>query len=321
MLRKSTGVVAALEPGKGELLPLIKYNPYSREALDSQDAWSALLPQVEFQKWFYSLFFRIALPHNVNIAKTHEIILSPLNLTVMFRLITQPRDFGYPSHWMSGILDNIIENKVIATCRPPRATPITVSALKRQYKSKKLCTVPFAYEIATPTRIFSPILPFIAESPKIPSQEEIHKYTFPLDKLHTIQEMPNNLTLLFWSDKLCKEAGQAGYAMHQNIRPLFDPTWGDEMDAQFKGVKFEAFRERGVALWSTIEWNLEASEASAWMPSTLMDKMIRERDWSCGLFRTDTWERCWDTSSLMSDAKKSEKWEDDITSAEDIKLA
>ncbi|KAF7861588.1 uncharacterized protein EAF02_010542 [Botrytis sinoallii] len=34
MLRELRGVVAALEPGKDELLPLIKYNSYSREALD-----------------------------------------------------------------------------------------------------------------------------------------------------------------------------------------------------------------------------------------------------------------------------------------------
>ncbi|KAF7910582.1 hypothetical protein EAE99_011200 [Botrytis elliptica] len=322
MLRKLTGVIAALEPGKDELLPLIKYNSYSREALDSQDAWSALLPQAEFQKWFYTLFFRIALPHNVDISKTDAIILSPLNLTVLFRLIDQLHNHGYPSHWMSEIIYNIIENKVASTCRPPRATPTTVSALMRQYKLKKLCTGPFADEIATLTRIFSPILPFVLESQKIPSQEDIHKYTFPLEKMYTVQEMPNNLTLLFWSDKLFREVGQVGFcAMYQNIRPLLDPTWGDEMDAQFKGIQFKTFREKGMVLWSTIEWNLETSEASAWMPSSLMDRMIRERDWGCGLFRTDTWERCWDKLSLVSNARKGEKWEDDITSVEDIKLA
>ncbi|TGO23494.1 hypothetical protein BPAE_0130g00120 [Botrytis paeoniae] len=124
-------------------------------------------------------------------------------LLCLTTLMAQLRDYGYPSHWISEVLDNIIENKVVATC-PPRATPTTVFALKRQYKSKKLCTNTFADEIATLSMILSPILPFIPESQKNPSHEEIHKYTFPLDRLDTVQEMPNNLTLLFWNDKLLR---------------------------------------------------------------------------------------------------------------------
>lgn len=101
----------------------------------------------------------------------------------------------------------------------------------------------------------------------------------------------------------------------RDIRPLLDPTWGDQKDSQYKGPKFDAFREKGVIVWSTLEWDAEAREARAWMPSALVSRMVGELDWFCGLFRTDTWEACWEKQSVaVSKARKGEMWVDDITS-------
>lgn len=87
------------------------------------------------------------------------------------------------------------------------------------------------------------------------------------------------------------------------------------MDSKFKGSKFDTFRTKGLIVWITVDWDIEIREASAWMPSALVDKMIKEVDWACGLFRTDTWERCWQYPGMVPDARKGEAWKDDITSA------
>ncbi|QSZ28722.1 hypothetical protein DSL72_003224 [Monilinia vaccinii-corymbosi] len=77
---------------------------------------------------------------------------------------------------------------------------------------------------------------------------------------------------------------------------------------------------------SNIPFEARTLEASAWVPSSLMDKMIREGDenedsvWYYGLFRTDTWERCWKIPGNVNHAEKGERWEDDVVSAADRQL-
>ncbi|KAJ8067787.1 hypothetical protein OCU04_003385 [Sclerotinia nivalis] len=321
MLRQLTGVSVVNEPLKDTIFPLIGYNWYTPALPIFQGDWSVMLPRNDFQKWFYALFFRLALPYNVDIIDIPKIIFSPLNLTILFRLIDQLRSLHYPSHWMSEILLNIIENKVVTNCRPPRISPNPVSALKQQHKTRSLCTVPFSHEMATLTRLFIPLLPFTLKSSAIPAQSDIFRYTFPLPSFMSDQEWPSNLTLVFWSHTCLEDLGDLGFKSFAiDIRPFLDPTWGDEMDSKFKGSKFDAFRNNGLVVWSTVEWDIEAREASAWMPSALVDKMIREIDWTCGLFRTDTWERCWALPCMVIDARKGEAWRDDITSAADRQL-
>ncbi|KAF7947548.1 hypothetical protein EAE96_008634 [Botrytis aclada] len=292
------------------MFPLIEYTFYSHAQPVSEDDWSALLPRNELKKWFYALFFRLALPYNVEIFKPNTVIFSPLNLTILFRLIDQLRSRHYPSHWMSEILSNIIENKVVSSCRPPRMTPTSVPALEKQHKTRKLCTAPFSHEMATLTQMFMPLVHFSLASSAIPAQNDIYRYTFPFPSAFSYQEMPNTLKLIFWSHRYFMDLGDTGTSSFINdIRPLLDPTWGDEMDSRFKGSKFDTFREKGLIVWSTMEWDVKAKEASAWMPSTLVNGMIRQGGWSCGLFRIDTWQRCWQTPLVMKDIGRHEVWE------------
>ncbi|KAF7903646.1 uncharacterized protein EAF01_006695 [Botrytis porri] len=89
------------------------------------------------------------------------------------------------------------------------------------------------------------------------------------------------------------------------------------MDSRFKGSKFDTFREKGLIVWSVIDWDVKTEEASAWMSSTMVNSMIKQGDWSCGLFRIDTWQRCWQQPLMMKDVRKGEVWKDDITAVAD----
>ncbi|APA12848.1 hypothetical protein sscle_10g076180 [Sclerotinia sclerotiorum 1980 UF-70] len=63
MLRQLTGVSVINEPLKDTIFPLIGYNWYTPALPIFHDDWSVMLPRNDFQKWFYALFFRLALPY------------------------------------------------------------------------------------------------------------------------------------------------------------------------------------------------------------------------------------------------------------------
>lgn len=98
MLKQLTGVEVMPQPSKWSMFLLIEYTFYSSAQLVSEDDWSALLPRKEFLKWFYALFFRIALPRNVDIFEPNTVIFSPLNLTILFLLMDQFRSRHHPFH-------------------------------------------------------------------------------------------------------------------------------------------------------------------------------------------------------------------------------
>ncbi|KAB8297733.1 hypothetical protein EYC80_001535 [Monilinia laxa] len=322
MLEKLTQVEVVSEPGKDDLFPLTRYTCYRPTIPRSKSHSPNSLPRIEFARWFYGLFFRLALPYNVNIYPQNTIHLSPINLTILFPLMNHLCSLHYPPHWIAEALLSIIENNVVSTCRPPRMMPATASALKEQHEERHLCTIPFYDEMATLTRIFVPLLPFNLESSSLPAQNDIYRYTFHLPGSKRYPEWPINLALIFWCDKYLVNLGDMGrQSFMNNIRPLLDPTWGDEMNSQFKGANFDTFRKKGLIIWSTIELNVQTWKVKVWMPSPLVDFIIQrgekneESKWYCGLFRTDTWEKWWDYPGLVSDAEKGEKWEDDVVSA------
>ncbi|KAF7937391.1 uncharacterized protein EAE98_001705 [Botrytis deweyae] len=60
--------------------------------------FGGLLSRKPFMKWFYALFFRLAIPYNSDLNMSATVIFSPLTLTIIFWLIAHLRSIGYPSH-------------------------------------------------------------------------------------------------------------------------------------------------------------------------------------------------------------------------------
>lgn len=222
----------------------------------------------------------------LNLVQNMKIIFSPLNLCVLLRLITQLRGFGYPSHWLSEPLLNIIHNTVITTARPPRTKPMRPADVKREYRDRKLCTAPFAHELGTLAQFFSHLLPFRLTSTAIPDSSDIYKYSFRLPGYENIAPQPSCLIIVFMKESLFPDS-KAPASVLFNLRIFLDPST-DEMGDKIKTAEVEKFGEEGVRVWSTFQWDAGEKVASLWMGEGVVGELVEEK-WSVGVWRTDIW--------------------------------
>ena len=307
MLKKLTQAHVVREAPKGSKWPLWYYISYSWARGPPRYAVASLLPREHFKKWFYGLFFRLALPFNQDLADLYHIICSPLNFTILFRLIPHLASIGYPSHWISELLGNIIENKVSTVARPPRRQPMPVEDVKRNHPVKKLCTTPFSFEMATLAQLFQPLLPFQLTSKSVPALKDIYKYTFYLPDYLSTLPSDNSLALVLMDKFLMCPLMHAQCDHDQfDLRPLLDPSWGDEVDGFFEGKPYEILRGKGIAVWTAVEWEVEARLASVWTNEEFVRSCI-EKEWYVGLFRTDIWMQVWSVPALVKTAVKKGK--------------
>jgi hypothetical protein len=262
-------------------------------------AFVDLLPRKPFTKWFFGVFFRLALPFNQNNSPSNGIILSPLNLTILFRLISYLSTIGYPSHWLSECLENVIENKVVTTARPPRTKPMRPADVQRNCPAKKLCTAPFSYEMATLAQLFQPLLSFTLTSPLVPERSTIYEYTFHLPSYSNADPQHSCLALVFTNPVL---SGPHMLALAHDVRTALT----DEDGGIVKGPDWEVFREKVIVVWTTFTWDLKEEKARAWIPESLLEMVVL---WACGLYRTDV---CWPVfhvPALVAQAvSKGERW-------------
>lgn len=312
MLDKLTDVTVA-QRGSG-FMPLAGYTSYrctsslrSRTPRDHRHKFPHLLPRAPFHRWLYGLFFKLALPFKCDIRQHSVVIYAPLNLSILFRLLHQLRILGYPSHWLHEALLHILQNTVRTTARPPRALPLRPADVARVHPERHLCTAPFAPEMRTLTRMFRPQVGFALLEHVLPPEGAIWRYRFcGLDYADLMGQL-NCLVLVFWDDDLMEATGQA---WRRDLRGLLDPSWGDEVDEDWRGKRFERFREKGVVMWSAAGWEREERVATAWMPEELV-RMMEEKGWLCGLWRTDLWIPSFSQPNVVKDVvKRGERWVD-----------
>ena len=106
--------------------PLAQYLQWSRTS-HVPLSFSDLLPRAKLSKWLFTMFFKITLPANRKGQDwDHTLIYAPLNLTAFFRLLIHLQQVGYPSHWLSETLVQILEDQVITLARPPQTSPLLV---------------------------------------------------------------------------------------------------------------------------------------------------------------------------------------------------
>jgi hypothetical protein len=79
--------------------PMANYTKYRLAGPSLFRSFSTLLPREAFKKWFYALFFRLALPFDQNLSLVDTIVFSPLNLTILFSLVSHLRLISYPSQF------------------------------------------------------------------------------------------------------------------------------------------------------------------------------------------------------------------------------
>jgi hypothetical protein len=184
-------------------------------------------------------------PSATKIFVAQLMIHSPLNLSVLFRLVAQLRVIGYPSHWMPECLDAIIENTVTATTRPPRSSPTTIAEVTNDYPDRRLSTAPFADEMAFLARIFQPLLPFSLTS-TLPPLDDIYHYTIHFrNVVPVVIPQLTCLVLLLWNQPAIDVALDALPGSRESVdtymREFLDDSFGDEVDRRFAGAKVQKF--------------------------------------------------------------------------------
>jgi hypothetical protein len=295
-------------------LPMADYTAYGSFATTLKRDFGTLLPRKAFNVWFYGLFFKLALPFFCDITQFSTIVIAPLNFTILFRLLSRLRLIGYPSHWLSEVLTNIIENNVITTCRPPRKLPMDVADVNRIYREKKLTTTHFVPEMSTLTQMFQQLLPFSISSKSLHRLDNIYSYSFKFPDYSEEPSRQNNcLVLVFLDPELFYDMDwgfDAGFNPNFTFRDLVDPSWGDEMSDKVKGPKYEKFRDEGVVMWSTFSFDVMSRTANAWIPEKFIEN-ISEKGWECILYRTDIWTGACNMSyEVGENAVKGERWVD-----------
>ena len=265
--------------------PLGEYFKWRRTDTSPLD-FSSLLPRPALQRWLFALFFKIALPVNRSSQPWDTLIYCPLNLTIFLRILTHLRRTGYPSHWISEVLTQIIENKVTTSARPPQTSPLDIKEAQTLNPPKKLSTIPFVTEMKTLATIFQPTLPFSLITDALPPPTNIFSYTTAISPPpHTAANLPINI-LLFHHKKLLKSA-------FGEIVPWKTPPLRRALHPEFEGhfdEKFRALQQEGLKVVTTFAWDAEKGEATFWMDRDVMDEMQKGEEWHVGMWRTDTWD-------------------------------
>ncbi|KAI9717305.1 MAG: hypothetical protein M1812_004832 [Candelaria pacifica] len=283
-------------------LPLASYISWQRLST-APHPFSSLLPRADLNKWLYGLFFKLALPvHRRSLDMA--LVNAPLNLTAYFRVLIHLHELGYPAHWLSTVLTNILENTVATTARPPQTVPLDIAEVRQRNPAKKQTTAPYIPEMATLAVLFERFLPFSLITPVLPSLDSIHHYTMETQEVSYTDSSAKSNVLIFYDHRRLTDVC-AGPPM--NLRLLFDPT---DCELDENAPKVRKLRETGLIMMTTFEFDRETDTASFWMKRGFVDMMMAQKGdwWKCGIWRTDAWRPVVMPLSVKTAVRRGRKW-------------
>jgi hypothetical protein len=282
---EDTDSVGGMDP-----LPLADYHAW-KPVLGKPYTFDKLLARPSFNTWIYGMFLKIALPAIRGHHRLHgqsETIYSPYNITIIFRLLSHLiSGIGYPAHWATTVLMNILTDNVQTTARPPITEPLEISEVDANQPLKHICTTAFQAEMTTLASLFLLHLPFAlyGNDLDIPTTSTIYEWTFHFEEDALLRMDANraDFVLAFTTMQLHK----------QKPVETRDACTSDEVAGQ-----------KGVHIVSTWEWNDKASQATFWLrediivsmllANSTLNKMqekekIEHGSWRCEILRTDNW--------------------------------
>ncbi|KAI1498753.1 hypothetical protein F5X99DRAFT_431519 [Biscogniauxia marginata] len=227
-----------------------------------------------------------------------ELVYAPLNLTMLFRLVVRMHEVGYPAHWLSGIINRMLEGELTTSARAPRQMVQDAQSVDLVHPTKTMSIRPWAAELSTLGSIWQPLLPFglLFRKGLLPPLDTIKKYgiTFPpywddwLSRPHFM--------LVFWDSKL-------GSPPEILRKTLIDDELGDHRD------KSKTIRESGIHVLTTFRWVTKTRTAWFWLRSDVME-VLRREDWKAYIWRSDTYEKTTDAVSVRENIEEIGSWID-----------
>ena len=161
------------DPGEG--MPTATYNKWHHEVIPT--GLTDLLPREKLETWLFRLLLKISTPARKDDVLAWQLVYAPLNLTVFFRICKYLHTAGYPAHWLSSILDEILSGKITTIARPPRSEPLALKESRSRLPPLRQSLTPFVAEFTTLVSIWESALPFSIMTTHVAPLHVIHKYS------------------------------------------------------------------------------------------------------------------------------------------------
>lgn len=203
-------------------------------------------------------------------------IFSPLNLTILYRLLLHLSNVGYPSHWLSGVLDNLLQGRINTTARPPRSDPLKIKETKASMPGLSQSVKPFVAELSTLASIWQSALPFGVLSPTIPRAQDIRKYRINFTEVSENVDNTAVFVLAFYQTSMLP------------AQRSFRTFLLDDEEGQ-KDPQIATLREEGLHVVTTWEWSRSSKTATFWLRRDVMEEMQCGQSWTVMIWRTDNW--------------------------------
>lgn len=234
------------------------------------------MPRERLETWLYRLLLKLAMPTERQ-SQSFVLIYSPLNLAIFYRLLLHLSNIGYPAHWLSGVLDNLLEGRIDTTARPPRSDPLKIKETKAIMPALTQSVKPFVAELSTLASMWQSALPFGVLSTNIPRRQDIRKYrlTFTNEISDDVENVSTFVLAFFQIQMLPTELAFRDL--------LLDDEEGSKDSQAFR------LRNEGLHIVTTWEWVRSSKTATFWLRRDVMEEMLRMQSWGVMIWRTDTW--------------------------------
>ncbi|KAL2030761.1 hypothetical protein VTO58DRAFT_108115 [Aureobasidium pullulans] len=192
-------------------------------------------------------------------------------------LIGQFHKIGYPAHWLSEVLGNLLEGTIMTNARAPRKEVLTIKEAQKTYPSRAMCVKPWIAELSTLVSIWKDVLPFglLFSNDLIPNLNAVRQYTIKFPTPNGCSLDKSVFALVFWNS--------AQEPPPTNLRAtLLDDEQGDRSESA------RNIRESGIHVLSTFKWTQETRTVSFWLRSDVVETM-EQGDWNAYIWRLDSW--------------------------------
>ncbi|GAM24901.1 hypothetical protein SAMD00019534_080760 [Acytostelium subglobosum LB1] len=257
----------------------------------------SLAKRDEIWLWLVRVFINIMLPAKINPADVVT-FNCPNNMSIFFRILDRLRDVGYPLHWLTSFIDQLLSGSVksAAALSDKRAikvgtavssTPKTINTMAFQVELRTIASLWVGQSLNA--RIITPL----------PNPSDIHQWIIGSFKMLdnvmgrpiTIQDRPLYSAVIICG--LCPKQ----YVM----QPLMLSTRG--IDEGIRKVVLDTITSDSILQFITmIDWNDDEECLSFWMSQTDMDRLIHQKS-TIMIYRNDVYRAVTNTLSL-NQAKK-----------------
>eukprot|EP01113_Clastostelium_recurvatum_P030106 TRINITY_DN3648_c0_g3_i2.p1 TRINITY_DN3648_c0_g3~~TRINITY_DN3648_c0_g3_i2.p1 ORF type:complete len:1023 (+),score=197.58 TRINITY_DN3648_c0_g3_i2:481-3549(+) len=230
--------------GLAPTLPIPRHDLFSVDALTS---------------YLMRLFLFLTLPVD-QVPNQHSRINYPLNMLSFVATLHRLVAVGYPPHWISSVLAQLLSGSISTRARPPM---LDNKNLDLAPTPTAICTLPFLPDLELALSVYKPILSFGLPFPILPISSYT-KYSITI---------PGYFSLPFFITQI---PVMALYFMH----PDEDPRHLSKLRYRIQTARLRVY------LTSIIEWDEPSQTACFWMTKKRHASMLAER-WSVVVVRLD----------------------------------